>query len=170
MNRNNGNYLVDVTTGKVYKDTGIYDNGYAVVRDSAENDVYLLKVFEWDYEHLSPMQERTMREHQKDCVYTITVNGIPTDKEIIYDVNTFRWYWAERIVFKHDGRANQNFFCQFFDCTGDRDWTADELAAVHWFTDVLYGFGDVPYYHYTSKAEFLKCTSPTYIPIKKRNR
>ena len=162
MNRNNGNFLVDVATGEVYKDAVIHDNGYAVVRDSEENDVYLMAVSEWDYEHLSPMQERTMGAHQKDCVYTIAVNGIPTDKEMVYDVNTYRWFYAEKIVLKHDGGANQNF-CQFFDSTG-RDWTAEKLAAVHWFTDVYYGYRDSPYYKYSSKSEFVKVTSPVYVP------
>ena len=49
MNRNNGKFLVDVATGEVYKDAVIHDNGYAVVRDSEENDVYLMAVSEWDY-------------------------------------------------------------------------------------------------------------------------
>ena len=146
----------------MYKDAVIHDNGYAVVRDSEENDVYLMAVSEWYYEHLSPMQERTMGAHQKDCVYTIAVNGIPTDKEMVYDVNTYRWFYAEKIVLKHDGGANQNF-CQFFDSTG-RDWTAEELAAVHWFTDVYYGYRDSPYYKYSSKSEFVKVTSPVYVP------
>lgn len=162
MNRDNGNFLVDVTTGEVYKTAVIHDNGYAVVRDSEENDVYLMAVSEWDYEHLSPMQERTMREHQKDCVYTVAVNGIPTDREIVYDVSTYRWFYAEKIVLKHDGGAHESF-CQFFACTG-RDWTAKELAAVHWFTDVYYGYGASPYYTYSSKKEFVKVSSPVYVP------
>lgn len=79
MNRNNGNFLVDVATGEVYKDAVIYDNGYATVYDGKQNDVYL-------------------------------------------------------------------------------------LAAIHWFTDVYYGYRDSPYYTYSSKKEFVKVSSPVYVP------
>ena len=166
MMRNKGVFLIDMYTGHVYKDAVIYNNGYAVWRETTSHDTYLLMVQEFDYQNLTVAQKNIMREMEKQCTYIVTENGIPTDKKETIYAEEYRWFYAYKLVFKYDAWNGTNgSFCQFYDCTGDRDWTTNELAAVHWFTDVLYGFGDVPYYHYTSKVEFLKCSSPTYIPV-----
>lgn len=166
MMRNKGVFLIDMYTGHVYKDAVIYNNGYAVWRETTSHDTYLLMVQEWDYQNLTVEQKRIMREMEKQCTYIVVENGIPTDKSESIPVDECRWFYTYKLAYKYDvSNEVKGSFCQFFDATGDRDWTEAELAAVHWFTDVLYGFGDVPYYHYTSKVEFLTCTSPTYIPI-----
>lgn len=171
MMRNKGVFLIDMYTGHVYKDAVIYNNGYAVWRETTSHDTYLLMVQEWNYEDLTVAQKNIMREMEKQCTYIVVENGIPTDKKETIHADECRWFYTYKLVYKYDvSNEVKGSFASFFDATGDRDWTVDELKAVHWFTDVLYGFGDVPYYHYTNKVEFLKCTSPTYIPIKKRNR
>lgn len=165
--RNKGVFLIDMNTGHVYKDAVIHDDdGYAVWRETTSHDTYLLMVQEFDYQNLTVEQKQIMREMEKQYPYIVAKNGIPTDKSEIIPAEECRWFYAYKLVYKYDAWNGTNgSFCQFFDCTGDRDWTADELAAVHWFTDELYGFGSVPYYHYTSKTGFLKYTSPTYIPV-----
>lgn len=166
MMRNKGVFLIDMNTGHVYKDAVIYNNGYAVWRETTSHDTYLLMVQEWDYQNLTVEQKRIMREMEKQCTYIVTANGIPANKKETIHADECRWFYAYKLVFKYDAsNEKKGSFASFFDATSDRDWTVDELKAVHWFTDVLYGFGDVPYYHYTNKVEFLKCTSPTYIPI-----
>lgn len=165
MMRNKGVFLIDMYTGHVYKDAVIYNNGYAVWRETTSHDTYLLMVQEWNYEDLTVAQKNIMREMEKQCTYIVVENGIPTDKSESIPVDECRWFYTYKLAYKYDvSNGTNGSFCQFFDCT-DRDWAEGELAAVKWFTDVYYGYGDSPYYHYTSKAEFLKLTSPTYIPI-----
>lgn len=161
--RNQGHLFVDMEDGKVYRDKEIRDNKWGYCYDAENNFTYLMRITEWDYDHLNEWQKQTMEENKQMCGYHVLLPAGGVSKEKFHEnVDEYRWYSAEKIASKVGlpGQTDKNII-QFNYLR--RNVEDADMDILKWFVYVVFGMDEsVERHQFSTVQEFIDKTSCLY--------
>lgn len=155
--RNQGYLFVDTENGKVYRCMEICDNKWGCCYDAVNNLTYLMRVGEWDYEHLNEWQKHTMEENKQMCGYhMIFPTGEMSKDKFHENVDEYRWYSGKKVAFKVGTPSDsEKKFTQFdYYKDGVEDINVDILK---WFVFTVFGLDEsVERNQFSTVEEFIE--------------